>query len=127
MKPGKPLLFGTRDKILVFGLPGNPVSSFVCFELFVRVALQALSGHAAPALPATSLPIVNEIQTDNDRPTFWPARIEIDQNGIAVRALPWSGSADLRALHTANALLSVPPGKQHYEPKQSVPVLLLDS
>ena len=41
MKPGKPLLFGTRGSTLVFGLPGNPVSSFVCFELFVRPALRA--------------------------------------------------------------------------------------
>jgi molybdopterin molybdotransferase len=51
LKPGKPLLFGTCDrpegKRLVFGLPGNPVSSFVCFELFVRPALRRLGGHTA--------------------------------------------------------------------------------
>src|SRR5262249_12513264 len=40
LKPGKPLFFGTREGVLVFGLPGNPVSSFVCFELFVRPALR---------------------------------------------------------------------------------------
>ena len=48
MKPGKPLLFGTRGDTLVFGLPGNPVSAFVCFELFVRPALRMLGGHARP-------------------------------------------------------------------------------
>ena len=48
MKPGKPLFFGTRGSTLVFGLPGNPVSSLVCFELFVRPAIRALLGHAVP-------------------------------------------------------------------------------
>ena len=49
MKPGKPLLFGTKGDTLVFGLPGNPVASFVCFELFVRPALRVLAGHANTA------------------------------------------------------------------------------
>src|SRR5438067_2226215 len=48
VKPGKPVSFGVRDRTLVFGLPGNPVSSLVCFELFVRPAVLALQGHAQP-------------------------------------------------------------------------------
>src|SRR4030095_13909300 len=55
MKPGKPLLFGTRGDALVFGLPGNPVSSFVCFELFVRPALRVLRGF--PAAPPAFVPL----------------------------------------------------------------------
>ena len=51
MRPGKPLWFGVRERTLVFGLPGNPVSSLVCFQLFVRPALLALQGHAAPRPP----------------------------------------------------------------------------
>ena len=51
MRPGKPLWFGVRGDTLVFGLPGNPVSSLVCFELFVRPALLALQGHRSPAPP----------------------------------------------------------------------------
>ncbi len=51
MRPGKPLWFGVRGNTLVFGLPGNPVSSLVCFELFVRPALLALQGHRSPAPP----------------------------------------------------------------------------
>jgi pimeloyl-ACP methyl ester carboxylesterase len=51
MRPGKPLWFGVRGGTLVFGLPGNPVSSLVCFELFVRPALLALQGHRSPAPP----------------------------------------------------------------------------
>ena len=53
MKPGKPMLFGTKGETLVFGLPGNPVASFVCFELFVRPALRVLAGHANPRPIAT--------------------------------------------------------------------------
>src|SRR5206468_3568298 len=48
VKPGKPLSFGVRGRTLVFGLPGNPVSSLVCFELFVRPAVLALQGYADP-------------------------------------------------------------------------------
>jgi molybdopterin molybdotransferase len=51
MRPGKPLWFGVRGDTLVFGLPGNPVSSLVCFELFVRPALLALQGHRSPEPP----------------------------------------------------------------------------
>src|SRR5205823_9213416 len=46
LKPGKPVFFGTRNGTSVFGLPGNPVSALVCFELFVRPAIRRLAGHA---------------------------------------------------------------------------------
>jgi molybdopterin molybdotransferase len=127
LKPGKPIFFGTRGNKLVFGLPGNPVSSFVCFELFIRTALQLLQGQTEPGPRITRLPIVAEFTTDNDRPTFWPARTEIgrDIGVFQVRALPWQGSADLRALHGADALLAIPPGQQHYAANEPVPVILL--
>ena len=126
MKPGKPLFFGMRQDKLVFGLPGNPVSSFVCFELFVRPALRKLSGHADPEPRRTQLPVVGELHTENDRPTFWPARVELGEAGFRVRPLPWSGAADLRALHTANALLEIPPGEQRFQTGQLATVILLE-
>jgi molybdopterin molybdotransferase len=107
MKPGKPLFFGTQGGALVFGLPGNPVSSFVCFELFVRPALRALAGHRDPGPPTLTLPLAEPLATKNDRPTYHPAKLE----GAAVRPLPWFGSADLRALLSADALLVLPPGE----------------
>jgi molybdopterin molybdotransferase len=125
LKPGKPLFFGTHGKQLVFGLPGNPVSSFVCFELFIRPALRKLMGHSDCAPRQTRMPIAVDFQTDNDRPTYWPARIEWSHDGPHVRALPWFGSADLRALHTANALLAIPPGAHQFAAGASMQVVLL--
>jgi molybdopterin molybdotransferase len=121
MKPGKPLLFGTRGNTLVFGLPGNPVSSFVCFELFVRPALRALAGHRDPGPNTATLPLSEPLSAKNDRPTFHPAKL----GGTAVRPLPWFGSADLRALLTADALLVLPPGEVRFGAGQSVPVVVL--
>ena len=76
MKPGKPLLFGTRGNTLVFGLPGNPVSSFVGFELFVRPALRKMGGHAIPGPTFVPMPLAAELKTRNDRPTYLPGRLE---------------------------------------------------
>jgi molybdopterin molybdotransferase len=121
MKPGKPLLFGTRGGKLVFGLPGNPVSSFVCFELFVRPALRALAGHRDPGPTSATLPLCEPLSAKNDRPTFHPAKLE----GTAVRPLPWFGSADLRALLTADSLLVLPPGEVQSGAGQPVSVVLV--
>src|SRR6202011_5741434 len=69
LKPGKPVFFGTRGATLVFGLPGNPVSAFVCFELFVRPAIRVLRGlpDAGTALPVVPLAVDHPYRTD--RPT----------------------------------------------------------
>lgn len=125
LKPGKPFFFGTKGCKLVFGLPGNPVSSFVCFELFIRPAIAKWMGRSGWAPRQTKLPLAADFQTDNERPTYWPARIEWDSEGPRVKALPWFGSADLRALHTANALFVIPSGNHRFDAKTRVPVILL--
>ena len=96
MKPGKPLFFGTRGDTLVFGLPGNPVSTFVCFELFVRPALRRLCG--LPAEPPAFLPraLAVDFSYATDRPTYHPALLELAADCERVRPVPWSGSPDLR-------------------------------
>jgi molybdopterin molybdotransferase len=125
MKPGKPLFFGTRSNKLVFGLPGNPVSSFVCFELFIRPALRCMLGHANAGPVRATLPISADFKTDNDRPTYWPAVSEVADGTWRVRPLPWKGSADLRALNTANALLEIPAGLQSFAAGESVATIML--
>jgi molybdopterin molybdotransferase len=110
MKPGKPLLFGTREDQFVFGLPGNPVSSFVGFELFVRPALRKLAGHGIPGPQIESMQLTDPLKANHDRPTYQPARIVQTPEGRRVQPLPWIGSADLRSLATADALLVLPPG-----------------
>ena len=126
MKPGKPLLFGTRERTLVFGLPGNPVSSFVCFELFVRPALRKMAGEAIPSGSFVATPLAVELKTRNDRPTYLPGQFEITPGGRQVRASAWFGSADLRGLLKANALIRVDAGELVLPKGTLVPALALE-
>lgn len=126
IKPGKPLFFGTRGETLVFGLPGNPVSSFVCFELFVRPALRRLRGFPAAPPAFVPLPSASEFTYDTDRPTYHPARVEQNAVSEQVQVVPWLGSPDLRALTAANALVLLSEGRHAYRVGQSLPVLRLD-
>jgi molybdopterin molybdotransferase len=126
LKPGKPLLFGTKGQTLVFGLPGNPVSAFVCFELFVRPALRLLAGHADPGPRLTRLPLAEGVAEVNDRPTCRPAALELGDEGYRVRPLPWLGAPDLRGLQPADALLVLPPGESRLDAGQLASVVLLD-
>ena len=121
MKPGKPLLFGTLGDKLVFGLPGNPVGAFVAFELFVRPALQKLAGHVDDHAEPLRLLLAEAFASVNDRPTFHPAKLE--DGGSRVRALPWFGSADLRGLTAADALIVLPPGDVRYAAGEAVAVM----
>jgi len=125
MKPGKPLLFGTKGETLVFGLPGNPVSAFVCFELFVRPALRVLAGHTDPGPVTTTLPMAEAISVANDRPTYHPAKLEPSEAGCRVRPLSWLGAPDLRGLQPADALLVLPPGETRLSAGQSAGVVVL--
>ncbi len=125
MKPGKPFLFGTKGDTLVFGLPGNPVSAFVCFELFVRPALRKLARHANPGPSTMSLPLAEGIAEVNDRPTYRPAKLELGEAGYSVRPLPWMGAPDLRGLQPADALLVLPPGESRLDRGMLVNVIVL--
>lgn len=133
LKPGKPLFFGVKPRdpalaslgfgpaTLVFGLPGNPVSSFVCFELFVRPALAALAGRGEGPRVRT-MPLAEGVTHRSDRPTYHPAALD----GEAVRLVPWFGSADLRGLGAADALAVLPAGDHRLEAGSPVEVLPLE-
>ncbi len=131
LKPGKPIWFGTRlceppsnREQLVFGLPGNPVSSLVCFELFVRPAIEQMSGKVSSQTPSfgattVSAQLTAPFQHRGDRPTFHPAQLELHhepfgQGANLVTPLRWHGSADLRTLTSANALVCFPSGDRDY-------------
>jgi molybdopterin molybdotransferase len=123
MKPGKPLFFATRDRTLVFGLPGNPVSSLVGFELFVRPALRRLRGHADAGPKMINAILVEDYAYTTDRPTYHPASLKITANGNRVHIVPWFGSPDLRGLVAANALVVLPPGDLVHRAGSVYPVL----
>jgi molybdopterin molybdotransferase len=107
VRPGKPLIFGTAGKQVVFGLPGNALSHFVCFHLFVRRALDHLLGHAT-AVPISAF--LSEAMTEpaNARETWWPALASLEEGRLECRALPWKSSGDITRLPSANALIQVP-------------------
>jgi molybdopterin molybdotransferase len=123
MKPGKPIFFGTRQATLVFGLPGNPVSSYVCFELFVRPALRRLRNErdAGPTIVQARLQVDFAYRTD--RPTYHPAWLEASASGWSVRPVPWFGSPDLRGLAQANAFALFAPGAHQYRAGDACSVL----
>jgi molybdopterin molybdotransferase len=125
MKPGKPVFFGTHDATLVFGLPGNPVSALVCFELFVRPALRRLMGHTTAETRLVQLPLAREFAYATDRPTYHPARLNWNSTGPEVELVPWFGSSDLRGLGESNAFVVLPPGNQRHPAGQCFPVLLV--
>ncbi len=126
MRPGKPVLFGTRGSTLVFGLPGNPVSALVCFELFVRPALRALGGHAEPGPALVRATLAEDFAFKTGRPTYHPARLEADETGWRVRAVPWLGSPDLRGLTRADAFVVLPAGDHRHRAGQTFPVLRVE-
>jgi molybdopterin molybdotransferase len=129
MKPGKPVFFGSRDRdgrrALVFGLPGNPVSALVCFALFVRPALRRLAGHVGPGTDPVAATLAEDFAYRTDRPTYHPAHLEVCEGRYTVRAVPWFGSADLRGLARANALLVLPAGDHQHKAGGTFPVVPL--
>jgi molybdopterin molybdotransferase len=127
MKPGKPVFFGTHPGGLVFGLPGNPVSSLVCFELFVRPALQRLRGFADPGPRLVQAVLAEDFPYRTDRPTYHPAQLETAGHEWHVRPVPWFGSADLRGLARANAFVVFPEGEHQHRRGQVFPVLCPES
>lgn len=130
MKPGKPVLFGTRPRgeaaTLVFGLPGNPVSSLVCFELFVRPAIARLKGLGEPGPRIVTATLDEDFAYRSDRPTYHPATARLGEGGFRVRPVAWFGSQDLRGLLDANAFLVVPAGDHGYASGSRLPVLMVE-
>jgi molybdopterin molybdotransferase len=129
IKPGKPFLYARRHTQIVFGLPGNPGSTWVCFQLFVRPALRRMLGYAIEQCypPLQHYPLSQPFSTTNDRPTYYPARLHRDGQQHLVQPLPWSGAPDLRALAQADGLIILPPGNVHYQIGELVPVLLVSA
>ncbi|GFP97590.1 molybdopterin biosynthesis protein cnx1 [Phtheirospermum japonicum] len=125
MKPGKPLTFAevvpgsnedmAENKILAFGLPGNPVSCLVCFHLFVVPAIRHLSGWAHPHLPRVHARLKQAIKADRFRPEFHRATVSWEINngtgisGFIAESTGHQISSRLLSMKSANALLELPP------------------
>jgi molybdopterin molybdotransferase len=107
IKPGMPILFGELADTLVFGLPGNPVSSAVCFHVFARAARAALEG--GTTVPPLHARLRSAVRKRHDRSEFLRGRMAADQDGVLwFEAHAQQGSGQLRGLADANALARVP-------------------
>ncbi len=128
MKPGKPLWFGQRivegRSCLVFGLPGNPVSSMICFELFVRTALRSFCGTPKPEPKTVSATLLSNVSVRGDRVTYFPAKCELGESGMVAEPVRWSGSADLRSTADANGMIVLEPKSDEYRSGDSVDAVL---
>ena len=112
VKPGKPVWFGVRGETLVFGLPGNPVSSLVTFELFVRPAIRALQGDATP-LPRFEPGLLSgPLRRNPARTELVRARSSITDGAVALEPLTGQESHMIARAAGADALVLVPAGEE---------------
>lgn len=109
IRPGKPLVFGRIRDAFFFGLPGNPVSSFVTFELFARPAIRVLSGGSFERPGFFRARLGQEVRHKTGLTMFMPARVEAHDSEPAVRLVGWQGSGDLVGTAEANCFLVVRP------------------
>jgi molybdopterin molybdotransferase len=124
IRPGRPAVFGRCGDVYVFGLPGNPVSTMVTFELFVVPAIDLLSGAQAPPLPLLEARLGEALQEKPGLTHFLPARLEWRGAQPEVKALPWRGSGDVVTMARTNCFLVVPPDREKIAAGESVTVLL---
>src|SRR5215469_10520336 len=104
IRPGKPVVFALCQGKPVFGLPGNPVSTMVTFDLFVRPAIDLLSGKAATPLPLMDAVLTQRLQEKPGLTHFLPATLEYGEHP-RVTPLPWQGFGDITAMARANCHL----------------------
>ena len=124
IQPGKPVVFGVCGKTPFFGLPGNPVSVMVTFELFARQVLEALSGAEPSRLRSASARLKKEFKTKTGITRFLPAVIEGALGEAEVDIVPWQGSGDMLAAARANCYLVVPPDREKLARGEMVTVVL---
>jgi molybdopterin molybdotransferase len=125
VKPGKPISFGVRGSTLVFGLPGNPVSSLVGFELFVRPALLALQGARDPGPPFQPGVLRSSVRRNSRRDEFLRARVRSDGDSAVLEPLTGQESHMIARAAAADALVLAPRGEGELAAGSSVRYLLL--
>ena len=153
IRPGKPVVFAICQNKPVFGLPGNPVSTMVTFDLFVRPAIEILSGTSPSPLPFLEAVLTERMAEKPGLTHFLPALLECGSPAAAfpdstpltiaqrepgsrqedrksgaalpprVTPLAWQGSGDIIAMSRANCLLVVPPDREKIDPGERVQVL----
>jgi len=139
IQPGRPIVFGrvpcgagdSRETPVspenyeyFFGLPGNPVSTMVTFDLFVRPVIDALSGLTPQKLIFLYAKLKSEIRTKTGLKRFLPAILSGEFEHAEVELARWQGSGDIAATARANCYVVIPPDRERIAPGEWVPVLM---
>ncbi len=135
IQPGKPIVFGRAgagalarqsgpDYRYFFGLPGNPVSTMVTFEIFAKVLVQALAGLAPEPLRFIHAKLKTRLQTKTGLKRFLPAQLSGEFEHAEVELTRWQGSGDIASVARSNCFLVIPPDREQIEAGEWVPVLL---
>ncbi len=146
IQPGRPIVFGEAEtpvkrqrkrsgtvrapvpvevrRVPFFGLPGNPVSTLVTFELFVTPVLRALAGGEPAPLLFASARLKTELRTATGLTRFLPAKLSGGPENIEVEYLSWRGSGDLVCASRANCYLVVPDDREQLNAGEEVSVLI---
>jgi molybdenum cofactor synthesis domain-containing protein len=125
IRPGKPTVFARRDQTYFFGLPGNPVSTSVTFNVFARPAIRKMQGDSSPSLTTVRAALARSITDTSSRRSYLPARLFIEEGRAVVEPLKWGGSSDLVAFMNANALIVVREDTHEIAAGETVEAVLL--
>lgn len=127
LRPGKPVIFGKKDKTWIFALPGNPVASLVTFELFIYPAIRKLMGFSSLNRIVVKAVLKTDVSTKRKRREFRPAVYQWKESELSASPVEWHGSADLLATTKANCLLIIPEEVEKLSKGQLVDIILLDN
>ena len=123
IQPGKPLVFGQVGSVPVFGLPGNPISTMVTFEVFASIAVHRLAGRSKSPLPFFRARLRSDFTHKPVLTRFLPARVEGDYGEATVDRVRWQGSGDLVALARSNCFLVATPEREAWAAGDWIDVL----
>jgi len=127
IQPGKPVVFGRvggrGTPTYFFGLPGNPVSTMVCFELFARAMIDALSGAGPTPMQFLQARLKSDVRTKTGLTRFLPAMLSGEFGEVEVELVRWQGSGDMVSTARANCYLVIPPDRERIAEGEMVAVL----
>ena len=130
IQPGRPVVFGRApaspgaSPTYFFGLPGNPVSTMVCFDLFARLMVEALAGATPRKMAFTRARLKSDVRVKTGLTRFLPALLSGEYERSEVELVKWQGSGDMAATARANCYLVVPPDRELLAAGDMVSLLL---
>src|SRR5438132_1149442 len=124
IQPGRPVVFGRVQERYFFGLPGNPISTMVTFELFARPLLEASAGMAARELSFVHARLKSEIKTKTGLRRFLPGLLSGEFEQAEVELAGWHGSGDVAAMARSNCYIVIPPDRERIAAGEWVAILM---